>query len=107
MICPVAYSACNMDFADWSILTIFGGSFVAGFWFLMIRKDDRFQRTRTIHPGTTKSRGSPDFSKARSEFDRKLAEVNRYLAAKKLAEEGMEEDEGEKEEWAGRRQRGG
>ena len=96
MICPVAYSACNMDFADWSILTIFGGSFVAGFWFLMIRKDDRFQRTRTIHPGTTKSRGSPDFSKARSEFDRKLAEVNRYLAAKKLAEEGMEEDEGEK-----------
>ena len=76
-----------MAFGAWLMLILLGGSFFTGLWFLLTRKDDRLNRTRTLEPDNLKSRGSPDFSKARSEFDRKLAEVNRYLASKRLSEE--------------------
>jgi len=66
-----------------------GGAFLFGIWFMLVREDDRSSRTMTLQSNDLTRRGTPDFSQAHNEFDRKLAEVERHLAAKRRDERAI------------------
>ena len=78
-----------MDLISWVMIGILGGAFLFGIWFMLVREDDRSSRTMTIHRQDLTRRGAPDFSKAHNEFDRKLAEIERHLSAKKRDERAI------------------
>jgi uncharacterized protein YfaP (DUF2135 family) len=78
-----------MDFASWLVIALLGGAFLFGIWFMLVRSDDRASRSMTIHRQDLTRRGSPDFSKAHNEFDRKLAEIERHLASKRRDERAV------------------
>ena len=82
-----------MDLISWVMIGILGGAFLFGIWFMLVREDDRSSRTMTIHRQDLTRRGAPDFSKAHNEFDRKLAEIERHLSAKKRDERAFLEKE--------------
>ena len=56
---------------------------------MLVRDDDRNSRTMTIQRQDLTRRGTPDFSKAHNEFDRKLAEVERHLDSKRRDERAI------------------
>ena len=56
---------------------------------MLVREDDRNTRSMRIQSQDLKRRGAPDFSKAHNEFDRKLAEVERHLNAKRRNERAI------------------
>ena len=66
-----------------------GGAFLFGIWFMLVRDDDRSNRSMTIQRQDLTRRGTPDFSEAHNEFDRKLAEVERHLASKRRDERAV------------------
>ena len=78
-----------MDLISWVMIGILGGAFLFGIWFMLVRDDDRTSRTMTIPRQNLTRRGAPDFSKAHNEFDRKLAEVERHLNAKRRDERAI------------------
>ena len=78
-----------MDLGSWLMVGFLGGAFLFGIWFMLVREDDRSSRTMTIHRQDLTRRGSPDFSAAHNEFDRKLAEVERHLASKRRDERAI------------------
>tara|TARA_B110001452_G_scaffold210730_1_gene181157 strand:+ start:2071 stop:3804 length:1734 start_codon:yes stop_codon:yes gene_type:complete len=78
-----------MELGSWLMLGLLGGAFLFGIWFMLVRKDDRSSQDMAIHRQDLSRRGSPDFSKAHNEFDRKLAEVERHLAAKRRDERAI------------------
>ena len=78
-----------MDLTSWLMIGILGGAFLFGIWFMLVRTDDRNTRTMTIHRQDLTRRGSPDFSQAHNEFDRKLAEVERHLSARRRDEKAI------------------
>ena len=78
-----------MDLTSWLMIGILGGAFLFGIWFMLGRTDDRNTRTMTIHRQDLTRRGSPDFSQAHNEFDRKLAEVERHLSARRRDEKAI------------------
>ena len=78
-----------MDLASWLMIGILGGAFLFGIWFMLVREDDRNTRSMRIQSQDLKRRGAPDFSKAHNEFDRKLAEVERHLNAKRRNERAI------------------
>ncbi len=81
--------ALSMDLGSWLMLGLLGGAFLFGIWFMLVRKDDRSGQDMAIHRQDLSRRGTPDFSKAHNEFDRKLAEVERLLAAKRRDERAV------------------
>ena len=66
---------------------------------MLVRDDDRSNRSMVIHRQDLTRRGTPDFSQAHNEFDRKLAEVERHLASKRRDERAilLAEEEARKE----------
>ena len=78
-----------MDFTSWLMIGILGGAFLLGIWFMLVRNDDRNTRSMTIHRQDLTRRGTPDFSQAHNEFDRKLAEVERHLSARRRDEKAI------------------
>ena len=78
-----------MDLASWLMIGILGGAFLFGIWFMLVREDDRNTRSMRIQSQDLKRRGAPDFSKAHNEFDKKLAEVERHLNAKRRNERAI------------------
>ena len=78
-----------MDLISWVMIGILGGAFLFGIWFMLVREDDRSSRTMTIQRQDLTRRGAPDFSKAHNEFDRKLAEIERHLSAKRRDEKAI------------------
>ncbi|RZD39930.1 MAG: hypothetical protein CXT71_02545 [Methanobacteriota archaeon] len=81
-----------MDLVDWLITGTFTGAFLYGIWYMLIRNDDRSMRSRTLEADAIRStRTSPNFSKARSEFERKLAEVIRRRDDIKAREQAQKE----------------
>lgn len=85
----------NMDLGSWLVIALLGGAFLFGIWYMLIRDDDRSNLRRTIDSDRIRSRNRADFSKARDEFERKLAEVNRHLDSKRAAEREVMESEEE------------
>ena len=79
----------HMDLVSWLMIGLLGGAFIFGIWFMLVRKDDRASRSMTIQRQDLTRRGSPDFSKAHNEFDRKLAEIERHLASKRRDERAV------------------
>ena len=79
----------HMDLTSWLMVGILGGAFLFGIWFMLVRDDDRSNRSMTINRQDLKRRGTPDFSKAHNEFDRKLAEIERHLASKRRDERAI------------------
>ena len=88
-----------MDLASWLMIGFLGGAFLFGIWFMLVRDDDRSNRSMVIHRQDLTRRGTPDFSQAHNEFDRKLAEVERHLASKRRDERAilLAEEEARKE----------
>lgn len=78
-----------MDLASWLMIGFLGGAFLFGIWFMLVRDDDRSNRSMTIHRQDLTRRGTPDFSEAHNVFDRKLAEVERHLASKRRDERAI------------------
>ncbi len=78
-----------MDLISWVMIGILGGAFLFGIWFMLVREDDRSSRTMAIQRQDLTRRGAPDFSKAHNEFDRKLAEIERHLSAKRRDEKAI------------------
>ncbi|MBT4066766.1 MAG: hypothetical protein HOE76_06075 [Euryarchaeota archaeon] len=78
-----------MDLVSWLMIGLLGGAFLFGIWFMLVRKDDRASRSMTIQRQDLTRRGSPDFSKAHNDFDRKLAEIERHLASKRRDERAI------------------
>ncbi len=78
-----------MELGSWLMLGLLGGAFLFGIWFMLVRKDDRSAQDMAIHRQDLSRRGSPDFSKAHDAFERKLAEVERHLAAKRRDERAV------------------
>ena len=78
-----------MDLASWLMIGFLGGAFLFGIWFMLVRDDDRSNRSMVIHRQDLTRRGTPDFSQAHNEFDRKLAEVERHLASKRRDERAI------------------
>lgn len=78
-----------MDLASWLMIGFLGGAFLFGIWFMLVRDDDRSNRSMTIQRQDLTRRGTPDFSEAHNEFDRKLAEVERHLASKRRDERAV------------------
>jgi hypothetical protein len=85
----------NMDFGSWLVIALLGGAFLFGIWYMLIRDDDRSNLRRTIDSDRIRSRNRADFSKARDEFDRKLAEVSRHLDSKRAAKKELMANEEE------------
>ena len=79
----------HMELGSWLMIALLGGAFLFGIWFMLVREDDRSGRSMAIHRQDLTRRGSPDFSKAHNEFERKLAEVERHLAAKRRDERAV------------------
>jgi uncharacterized protein YfaP (DUF2135 family) len=71
------------------MIALLGGAFLFGIWFMLVRKDDRSTRTLSLQGQDINRRGSPDFSHAHNEFDRKLAEVERHLESKRRDERAI------------------
>lgn len=78
-----------MELGSWLMIGFLGGAFLFGIWFMLVRDDDRNSRTMTIQRQDLTRRGTPDFSKAHNEFDRKLAEVERHLDSKRRDERAI------------------
>ena len=78
-----------MELVSWLMLGLLGGAFLFGIWFMLFRKDDRSAQDMAIHRQDLSRRGTPDFSKAHNEFERKLAEVERHLASKRRDERAV------------------
>ena len=79
----------HMDLTSWLMVGILGGAFLFGIWFMLVRDDGRSDRSMTINRQDLKRRGTPDFSKAHNEFDRKLSEIERHLASKRRDERAI------------------
>jgi len=79
----------HMDLTSWLMVGILGGAFLFGIWFMLVRDDDRSNRSMTINRQDLKRRGTPDFSKAHNEFERKLTEIERHLASKRRDERAI------------------
>ena len=78
-----------MELGSWLMIGLLGGAFLFGIWFMLVRKDDRSTRSMSIQGQDLTRRGTPDFSQAHNEFDRKLAEVERHLASKRRDERAI------------------
>ena len=79
-----------MDIGSWLIIAIFGGAFIFGIWFMLVRSDDRELRTMSLQRRDAKRKGAPDFSQAHNEFSKKLAEVEDYLNSKRRNERAIQ-----------------
>ena len=79
----------HMDLTSWLMVGVLGGAFIFGIWFMLVRKDDRSTRSMSINRQDLTRRGTPDFSQAHNEFERKLAEVERHLASKRRDERAV------------------
>ncbi len=79
----------NMDLTSWLMIGFLGGAFLFGIWFMLVREDDRSTRSMTLQRQDLTRRGTPDFSQAHNEFERKLAEVERHLDAKRRDERAI------------------
>jgi uncharacterized protein YfaP (DUF2135 family) len=79
----------HMELVSWLMLGLLGGAFLFGIWFMLFRKEDRSAQDMAIHRQDLSRRGTPDFSKAHNEFERKLAEVERHLASKRRDERAI------------------
>ena len=81
--------ALHMELGSWLMIGLLGGAFLFGIWFMLVRKDDRGTRSLSIQGQDLTRRGSPDFSQAHNEFDRKLGEIERHLASKRRDERAI------------------
>jgi len=85
-----------MDLVEWLITGTSTGAFLYGIWYMLIRNDDRSMRSRTLDAdAVTSSRTPPNFSKALSVLDRKLALVTSRLGEIKAREQSQKESDEE------------
>ncbi|MGY8754263.1 MAG: hypothetical protein ACKVIR_01100, partial [Candidatus Poseidoniales archaeon] len=85
-----------MDLVEWLITGTSTGAFLYGIWYMLIRNDDRSMRSRTLDAdAVTSSRTQPNFSKALSVLDRKLALVTSRLGEIKAREQSQKESDEE------------
>ena len=85
-ISPSSAQVLAMELGSWLMIGLLGGAFLFGIWFMLVREDDRHERSMTVQRQNVSRRGSPDFSRAKNEFDRKLAQIESHLASKRRLE---------------------
>ncbi|MDP6869169.1 MAG: hypothetical protein QGI21_00135 [Candidatus Poseidoniaceae archaeon] len=76
-----------MELGSWLMVALLGGAFLFGIWYMLVSGDRRNDQQMTINREQYKRHGTPDFSKARDGFDKKLAQVERHLSVKRRAED--------------------
>ena len=79
-----------MELGSWLMIAVFGGAFLYGIWFMLVRDDDRNSRVMTMQTQNLTRRGSPDFSEAHSEFTKKLEQIERHLDSKRRDERAIQ-----------------
>ena len=81
-----------MDVGSWLMVALLGGAFLFGIWYMLVRENRRDERQMSVTREQYKRHGSPDFSRARDGFDKKLMEVERHLAEKRRIEDIKRKD---------------